>query len=312
MHERPRWRQVAGRPETGSGVRRSGPVHEQATDRLPRRLRAVALVDLLEGYRFVINRSSSSRPSWCMRRNIGMSRNGLHDPNSEPCTRCSKNVVLCPRKTTSPSCRRSATAVNTSVPPLPTQAEAASMTSAFILPTVTMTTSAPVPRDNSRANAAASRVSETVYVPPNDKAKSRFIATGSTPMTCRAPACTAPWTALTPTPPRPTTTTVSPGRTPPVYTADPQPVGTAQASRAAVSIGTCDSIRTQEFSLRTVHSAKAPTRHNPPRGSPSSRRGQRPLGSCPVDMVAPWSQRFDRPVAQYRQAPQTGTNAVMM
>src|SRR3954467_3601777 len=239
-----------------------------------------------------------------------MSRNGLHEPNREPCTRCSNTVVTWPRSCTSPSCARSPSAVSTSVAPLPRHAVAPVMTSGPIFPTVTTTTSAPVPRDSSRASRAASPASATVCVAPTVAANSRFIATGSTPTTCSAPACRAPCTAFTPTPPRPRTTTVSPGRTPPEYTADPHPVGTLQASSAAVSSATCGSRRTQENSDSSECRAKAPTMQNPPSGSPSRVNGQRPLGSCPVAMVAPLSHRLDRPAAQKRQCPQAGRKLV--
>ena len=49
---------------------------------------------------------------------------------------------------------------------------------------------------------------------------------------------------------------------------------------------------------------------NPPSGSPSSRNGNVPLGSCPLAIVAPLSQRFDRPAAQNRQCPQAGRKLV--
>ena len=49
---------------------------------------------------------------------------------------------------------------------------------------------------------------------------------------------------------------------------------------------------------------------NPPSGSPSSRNGKVPLGSCPLAIVAPLSQRFDRPAAQNRQCPQAGRKLV--
>ena len=97
----------------------------------------------------MISRSSSSRPSSCSRSSIGMSRNGLHEPNSEPWMRCSKTVASCPLRPTLPSDTRSASAVSTSVPPLPRHAIAPVITSADIFPTVTTTTSAPVPRDSS-------------------------------------------------------------------------------------------------------------------------------------------------------------------
>ena len=62
----------------------------------------------------------------------------------------------------------------------------------------------------------------------------------------------APWTALMPTPPRPATATVSPGRTPAAYVAEPQPVVTPHPTSAAVSSGMCFSIFTHESTETTV------------------------------------------------------------
>ena len=87
-------------------------------------------------------------------------------------------------------------------------------------------------------------------------------------------------------------------------------MGTLQATSAAVSSGIQGSIFTQENSLSRVCSANAPTMQKPPSGSPSSRNGNVPLGSCPLAIVAPLSQRFDRPAAQNRQCPQAGRKLV--
>src|SRR4051812_38229855 len=74
--------------------------------------------------------------------------------------------------------------------------------------------------------------------------------------------------------------------------------------------GTWGSIRTQENSLSSVCRAKAPTMQKPPSGSPSRRYGKVPLGSLPLAIVAPLSQRVDRPAAQNRQCPQAGRKLV--
>ena len=56
-------------------------------------------------------------------------------------------------------------------------------------------------------------------------------------MTRLAPASAAPWTALIPIPPMPTTTTVSPGRTSARTVAEPKPVATPQLTSATTSSG---------------------------------------------------------------------------
>src|SRR3954454_18923144 len=48
----------------------------------------------------------------------------------------------------------------------------------------------------------------------------------------------------------------------------------------------------------------------PPSGSPSRRYGKVPLGSLPLAIVAPLSQRLDRPAAQNRPCPQAGRKLV--
>src|SRR4051794_41632047 len=131
----------------------------------------------------------------------------------------------------------SARPVSTSVPPLPRQRYAPPVISGLVVPVARMTTSAPVPRDSSLARPAASSVLATACVAPRVRANSRRNSTGSTATTCWAPAIAAPWTALQPTPPVPTTTTTSPCRTGPALTGEPQPVVTLQAIGAATSSG---------------------------------------------------------------------------
>ena len=134
-------------------------------------------------------------------------------------------------------------------------------------------------------------------------------STGSTTITCAAPAYRAPWIALLPTPPAPKITTVCPGRTPAAYTEVPQPVGTPQPVSAATSNGMYGSIGTQEFCETTARSAKVPSMQNPPRSAPSSSWNLKvPSASIPVIICAPQSHRFCRPVEQYRHVPQAGMN----
>ena len=69
---------------------------------------------------------------------------------------------------------------------------------------------------------------------------------GSMQATTDAPAASAPCTANDPTPPTPMIVTTSPGVMRAALTADPQPVGTQQASRQARSSGMSDGIGTTE------------------------------------------------------------------
>jgi hypothetical protein len=108
-------------------------------------------------------------------------------------------------------------------------------------------------------------------VAPTVRANSRFHATGSTAITWLAPRNRAPWTALMPTPPTPITIVVSPGFTWPRYSADPQPVGMPQLSRAATSNGNHCGSGMQDASVTTMWSEKEPSRQKPPSGCPSRR-----------------------------------------
>ncbi len=78
----------------------------------------------------------------------------------------------------------------------------------------------------------------------------------------------APCTALMPTPPQPTMTTVSPGCTSAAYVAEPQPVVTPQPTSAALSRGMSSSILMQLASLQTVYGENVPMQHITPRSSP--------------------------------------------
>ncbi len=96
-------------------------------------------------------------------------------------------------------------------------------------------------------------------VAPISLAFSSLKATGSTAMIVRAPAMRAPWMAPDPTPPHPTTTTVSPGLTLARSTAEPKPVEMPQLMSAAAFMLAYGSIRTNEFSWQTISSAKVPS-----------------------------------------------------
>ncbi len=137
---------------------------------------------------------------------------------------------------------------------------------------------------------------------------SRLNSSGSTAMTLRAPANAAPWTALIPTPPIPYTTVVSPGRTPPAFTAVPHPVGTPQPASATVASGRSSSILTQECSDTTDRCENVPSRHIWPKSSPSAWNRNVPSGRQLSTNSAPRSHRLVMPRAQNRQCPQVGRN----
>ena len=78
-------------------------------------------------------------------------------------------------------------------------------------------------------------------------------------MTFMAPAARAPCTALIPTPPVPTMTTVSPGSVPTPTVPEPHPVVTPHDTREAASKGIDSSILMTDSSARTAYSAKVPS-----------------------------------------------------
>ncbi len=84
-----------------------------------------------------------------------------------------------------------------------------------------------------------------------------------------------------------------------------QPVGTLQAISAAVSSGSHGWILMTDVVQQGVPGEGA-DHAEPPSSSPSSRKGQVPVGSCPVAIVAPRLHRLDRPEAHQRQVPQAG------
>ena len=94
----------------------------------------------------------------------------------------------------------------------------------------------------------ASSSEAAVWVAPISLAFSSLKGTGSTAMMLRAPAMRAPWMAPEPTPPQPTTTTVSPGLTLARSTAEPKPVAMPQLMSAAAFMLSQGLMRTSEFS----------------------------------------------------------------
>ena len=100
-----------------------------------------------------------------------------------------------------------------------------------------ITASAIWPRVSSVTIGKASSIDPAVWVAPKSRAAFCLNSTGSTATMFLAPTMCAPCTALMPTPPTPTTTTVSPGMTSARYTAEPQPVVTPHETRATTSSG---------------------------------------------------------------------------
>ena len=74
-----------------------------------------------------------------------------------------------------------------------------------------------------------------------------------------APAILAACRAALPSPPQPTTTTVSPGLTSARLATDPKPVVTPQLTSAAMGAGTSGSTFMAESTLTTMYSANVPS-----------------------------------------------------
>ena len=185
---------------------------------------------------------------------------------------------------------------------------AACTTSSVTTPTVTRAWSAPTPWVSSVIICCAVAASGALCVAPSWQASSRLPGSGSTTTTCRAPANAAPCTALMPTPPMPYTTTVSPGRTPPAFTAVPQPVGTPQPTSTTVSSGRSGSTLMQEYSETVPHCANVPTRHIWPKSWPPAWNRNVPSGRQLSTSSAPRSHKLVSPREQNRQCPHTGRN----
>ena len=137
---------------------------------------------------------------------------GLADPKIDP-TSCFSIIASSKRFIVTSVSVIGATAVCTTRPPFCVIAIAGAMYVPLATPMVRMTFSAICPQVSSPTSAVASSKSLAECVAPNTWACSRLNSTGSTATTWRAPAIAAPCTAFMPTPPQPTTTTVSPGCT---------------------------------------------------------------------------------------------------
>ena len=103
--------------------------------------------------------------------------------------------------------------VTTTRPRLDARASADAMSSPLPTPIVMITLLAIVPHVTSCTSGSASSIEAAVCVAPNSIAFSRLFSSGSTAKIRLAPASLAPWMALAPMPPTPTTTTLSPGPT---------------------------------------------------------------------------------------------------
>src|ERR1700684_1444803 len=201
------------------------------------------------------------------------------------------------------------TAVIVTWPVLPTTLMAFAITSSCRMPTVMIAWSASSPQVVSTTKSCASSAVANAWVAPNSVvAIFRLNSTGSTTTTFFAPARLAPWTALLATPPAASITTVCPARTPPARTADPQPVGTPQATSAATSKPISSGILITENSCTTAYCENVPSTHSPPKSSPFWWNRNVPSGNIPVPAFLPASHRFWRPVEQYRHWPQAGMN----
>src|ERR1700677_4112227 len=101
-------------------------------------------------------------------------------------------------------------------------------------------------------------------------------------------------------------TAVSPARTPPAFTALPQPVGTPHPTRTAVLRGSHSSPLTTEYWEMVARSENVPSMHSCPMSRPLAWYRKLPSMNSPFMRWTPRLHRFDRPLAQYRQVPQLG------
>ena len=95
-------------------------------------------------------------------------------------------------------------------------------------------------------------------VAPNPRAASSFRSSTSTAMIVVAPTTLAPAMAALPTPPHPITATESPRRTPPVFTAAPNPAITPQPSRPTAAASASRSTLVHWPDATRVFSMNAP------------------------------------------------------
>jgi len=142
----------------------------------------------------------------------GRSACGLQPPNTFP------TISFCDRMTSTSTTSAfrtegGATEVRQARPPLRVSSISGISMSPLIRLAVMIVLSAITPRVSSVTSGIASSIEATACVAPSSFACSRRYSNGSTATMTSAPAIRAPCTALEPTPPVPTTTTVSPGPT---------------------------------------------------------------------------------------------------
>ncbi len=155
--------------------------------------------------------------------------------------------------------------------------------------------STPPPVIDTTASGASTCEASTVSVAPSRIAVSSLPADTSMAMIRDAPAMRAPWITLRPTPPQPSTATVSPGRTLATLNTEPSPVTTAQPSSEARSIGMSSGMTTRPRSSTTILSLSAPTLPITVialRSSVSSRGGPRIGGAWSRDWRSARARRY--------------------
>ena len=147
-------------------------------------------------------------------------------------------------------------------------------------------------------SSKASSTDAAVWVAPNFWAVSRLNSTGSMAKIRSAPARRAPCTAADPSPPTPTTATLSPGRTSAAYTAEPQPVVAPHPSRQILSRGRSSRTFTADHSCTMQCSANVPRPAITMASWPRAWMRAVPSSISPPMIAAPLSHRFEWPSAQ--------------
>lgn len=137
-----------------------------------------------------------------------------------------------------------------------------------VRPTHSKAWSAPVGRISRTPSAEARKC-----VAPNCRATASFAGLASTATIVSAPAIRAPWITLSPMPPVPITTTVSPRSTFARLSTAPTPVSTPQPIRAADVSGMSAGIFTACTALTRVRSANAELEANWYSGLPPRENG---------------------------------------
>ena len=163
-----------------------------------------------------------------------------------------------------------AIAVNTTAPPLRTMSSASPIIGPSATPTVSSAESAITPRVEfgDQRHGFRHRRRRNGWRRTGKPCRA-CASTISTTTIFSAPASRAPWIAPLPIPPQPITTTVSPGLTSAVLTAEPQPVVTPQPRRQARDSGRSSSILTTDASDTVPYWAKVPSSDAAPTSWPS-------------------------------------------